>query len=54
MIVAILTTQIKNLESWSDIFGTVEYLYALLCLGLTLMGAEKISVDQVIKIRKKY
>lgn len=54
MFVAILTTQIASLEHWSDILGTVEFLYALLCLGLILIGAEKLSVDQVIKANTKH
>ena len=53
MFVAILTTQLTNIESWTDILGTIEFLYALMCLGLILIGAEKISVDQVIKLKAK-
>lgn len=51
MFVAILTTQIESLESWTDVLGTIEYLYALLCLGLILNGAKKISVDHIIKLK---
>lgn len=53
MIVAIMTTQIANFESWSDLFGTIEYLYALMCLGLILVGAEKFSMDEVIKLKTR-
>jgi putative oxidoreductase len=52
MVVAISTTQIANLESWADLLGTIEFLYALMCLGLILVGAEKISVDEWIKRKK--
>lgn len=49
MVVAILTTQLVNLESWSDLLGTIEYQYALMCLGLILVGPDNISIDDVIK-----
>lgn len=49
MSVAVITTQVPNLENATDILGTVEYLYALMCLGLILLGAEKISLDALVK-----
>ena len=53
MTVAILTTQIPNLEHWTDLPGTVEYLYALLSLGLILIGAERYSLDTILKSKVK-
>lgn len=54
MVVAILTTQMADLENWTDLLGTIEFSYALMCLGLILIGAGKISSDQILKTKMKY
>lgn len=53
MIVAIITTQITQLDNISDLLGTVEYLYAVMSLGLILVGAEDFSIDKLIKTKNK-
>ena len=49
MIVAIITTQIPAIKEFSDLLGTIEFLYALLFIGLIVQGAGLLSIDHLLK-----
>ena len=46
--VAILTAKLKELTGLSDLFGTIEYLYIVLLVGLFVSGPGPLSIDQFI------
>lgn len=45
MIVAIATAQWEQIASLSDLFGTIEGLYAVLLVGLVVGGSGAVSLD---------
>jgi putative oxidoreductase len=53
MIVAILTAKLKELTGLNDLFGTIEWLYLVLLIGLHITGPGPISVDQLLLKDKK-
>ena len=48
MTVAILTAKLKEITGISDLFGTEEYLYILLLIGLFVYGAGPFSLDRFL------
>ena len=53
MAVANRTTQWENLTKWSSIFGISEFLYIVLLLWLVIDGAGQLSMDFLIRHRKR-
>ena len=51
MTVAILTARKSDVHSYSDLFGTIEYLYIVILLWLAAYGAGPISLDALIARR---
>lgn len=51
MSVAILTAKLKELTGLGDLFGTIEWLYLVLALGLAIAGPGAISVDRLLSKR---
>ena len=51
MIVALATAQAENVSTLSDLFGTIECLYAVLLAGLVIGGAGTVSLDAWIARR---
>lgn len=51
MIVAIATAQWENIAGLSDLFGTIECLYAVLLVGLVIGGGGAASLDAWIARR---
>jgi putative oxidoreductase len=51
MLVAIATAKKAELESVSDLFGLIEYLYIVLFLYLIVEGAGAISLDALVRRR---
>ena len=51
MTVAILTARKSDVHGYSDLFGTIEYLYIVILLWLAAYGAGPISLDAVFARR---
>jgi putative oxidoreductase len=48
MIVAILTAKLKEISGLNDLFGTIEWLYILLLIGLFVYGPGPLSLDRFL------
>ena len=53
MLVAILTAQRENVHGLADLFGLVEWTYFALLLWVFLAGAGKVSLDHVLRERRR-
>src|SRR5688572_33125529 len=51
MVVALITAKASDIASFSDLIGTIEFCYAVLCTWLALAGAGAASIDHVIARR---
>ncbi len=49
MVVAILTAKLPEFESWTDVFGTSEFMMIVVLGYLICYGASPLSLDHVIK-----
>ena len=48
MAVAIATAKASELESWTDVFATTEFLYVVIFVWLVIAGAGPLSLDALI------
>lgn len=48
MTVAILTAKLRELTGLDDLFGTIEWLYIVLLIGLFVWGPGPLSIDRFI------
>jgi putative oxidoreductase len=48
MTVAILTAKLKEISGLNDLFGTIEWLYILLLIGLFVYGPGPLSLDRFV------
>lgn len=53
MVVAIITAKIKEIGTFSDIFGFSEYLYIVLLFWIAIYGPGGISLDRMISKKMK-
>jgi putative oxidoreductase len=51
MVVALITAKATDIAGFSDLIGTIEFCYAVLCTWLALAGAGAASIDHVIARR---
>jgi putative oxidoreductase len=51
MVVALVTAKASDIAGFSDLIGTIELCYAVLCAWLALAGAGAASIDHIIARR---
>lgn len=51
MVVALITAKASDIAGFSDLIGTIEFCYAVLCAWLALAGAGAVSLDHAIARR---